>query len=104
MRVAGGRGGWCLSASGAGENKRWDGQGEGWCLGCGWDMVVVVYVGETVHVRASQLHAPTHHPPRLRSDVMRNEYRVPVLVRVSSRQREALDAGCDAAEEEDPPN
>ena len=30
----------------------WPGRREGWCLGCGWDMVVVVYVGETVHVRA----------------------------------------------------
>jgi hypothetical protein len=47
---------------------------EGWCLGCGWDVVVVVYVGVTVHARASQLQAPTHRPPRLRSDVMRNEY------------------------------
>jgi hypothetical protein len=40
----------------------WPGRREGWCVGCGWDMVVVVHVGETVHVRAFQLQAPTHPP------------------------------------------
>jgi hypothetical protein len=43
----------------------WPGRREGWCMGCGWDMVVVVYVGETVHVRATQLQAPTHRPQDL---------------------------------------
>jgi hypothetical protein len=43
----------------------WPGRREGWCLGCGWDMVVVVYVGETVHVRTSQVQAPTRRPQDL---------------------------------------
>ena len=43
----------------------WPGRREGWCMGCGWDMVVVVYVGETVHVRTPQLQAPTHRPQDL---------------------------------------
>jgi hypothetical protein len=41
------------------------GRREGWCMGCGWDMVVVVYVGETVHQSAPQLQAPTHRPQDL---------------------------------------
>ena len=67
MHVVGGRGEWSLG-EGAGGNKRWDGipgRREEWCLGCGWDMVVVAYVGETVHVRASQLQAPKHRPQDL---------------------------------------
>jgi hypothetical protein len=69
----------------------WPGRREGWCLGCGWDMVVVAYAGETVHVKASQLQAPTHRP----QDLGRcHEKRV--LVRVSSTQRDALDAGFEA--------
>jgi hypothetical protein len=101
MREVGGRGEWCLG-EGAGGHKIWDGQGEGWCMGCGWGMVVVAYVGETVHVRASQLQGPTHRPQNL---VRCREKQV--LVRVSSRQRDALYAGCDetlTADEEDPPN
>ena len=43
----------------------WPGRREGRCMGCGWDMVVVVYVGETVHVRTPQLQAPTHRPQDL---------------------------------------
>jgi hypothetical protein len=32
------------------------------CVGNEWSMVVVVYVGETVHQSAPQLKAPTHGP------------------------------------------
>jgi hypothetical protein len=64
----------------------WPGRREG----CGWDVVVVVYVGGTVHVRASQLQAPTHRP-KVRCHSKR------VLGRVSSTQRDALDAGCEAS-------
>ena len=65
MRVAGGHGEWSLG-EGAGGYKRWAGQGGvRWCLGCGWVMVVVAYVGETVHVRDSQLQAPKHRPQDL---------------------------------------
>jgi hypothetical protein len=67
----------------------------GCCLGCRWDMVVVVYVGETVHVRTSQLQAPTHTAPKTYRYVRCHEKRV--LVRVSSTQRDALDARCEAS-------
>jgi hypothetical protein len=43
----------------------WPGRLEGCYVGCGWEVVVVVYVGETVHVRDSQLQAPTHRPQDL---------------------------------------
>ena len=36
-----------------------------WFVGFGWDMVVVAYVGKTVHVRTPQLQAPTHRPQDL---------------------------------------
>ena len=49
------------------EDKRdgMPGRREGWCMGCGWDMVVVGYVRETFHVRASHMQAPTHRPQDL---------------------------------------
>ena len=67
MHVVGGRGEWSLGegAGGTVQEMGWPGRREGWGLGCGWDMVVVVYVGETVHVRAPQLQAPTHRPQDL---------------------------------------
>jgi hypothetical protein len=65
MRVVGGRGEWSLGER-AGGYKRWDARAaRGCCLGCGCDMVVVAYVGKTVHVRAPQLQAPTHRPQDL---------------------------------------
>jgi hypothetical protein len=73
MHVVGGRGEWSLDEVLEDKIDWMPGRREGWCMGCGWDMVVVGYVWEAVHVRASQLQAPTHRP-RLRSDVMRNEY------------------------------
>jgi hypothetical protein len=76
MRVVGGRGEWSLGGVLGDETVQemgWPGRVRCAVLGCGWYMVVVVYVGEAVHVRASQLQDPTHRP-RLKSDVMRNEY------------------------------
>jgi hypothetical protein len=65
MHVVGGRGEWSL---GEVLEKTRDGMAralEGCYVGCGWEVVVVVYVGETVHVRDSQLQAPTHRPQDL---------------------------------------
>jgi hypothetical protein len=66
MHVVGGRGEWSLG-EGAWRIQEMGCQGAVRCavLGRGWDMVVVVNVGETVHVRASQLQAPTRRPQDL---------------------------------------
>jgi predicted metal-binding membrane protein len=63
MHVIGGRGEWSLGERAKTvQEMGWPRRREGWCLGCGWDMVIVVYVGESVHVRAFQLQAPTRRP------------------------------------------
>ena len=89
---------WCWRK----QEMGWPGRLEGCYVGCGWEVVVVVYVGETVHVRDSQLQAPTHRPPRLRSDVMRNEYSSGSLAGSGKHKMQGVKHP--TVEEEDSPN